>query len=254
VIPIYSGGITLSATQIPMPTRNLTGAWASFQAAGGSSLVQVYAYDFVDDPIDPYPAIDLQFGSDASLGACVGPVSADRASSLSAGPITDQDGATTLGDLQFDGGTYSSPLAQSAWDGGDALIVTAEGSDSESGIDGFATTVTAPPLQLVMPSAFSGGLVPTSVSAPFTIQWTAGAESVLAVMVDLHSKTAIACLVPSSAGGVTIPPSMMSGFQPNDFGSISIYPATSTVATMGNSTVNITVLGYMYSEMLLLTP
>jgi hypothetical protein len=159
-------------------------------------------------------------GSITSGACCYVASGADAGADLvSAGTLDITNNGLSIQSMPYAPGgyaTYSTP--QALWFASDSLGAIAPGDT----IPAFSSIVTAPEvLAGVVPA--QGSTAQVSVSAPWTVTWTAGsAGSKVSATLLTTGDGYIVCAADDSAGTMTVPASLLGHFKPTDVGTLAI--------------------------------
>jgi hypothetical protein len=174
-------------------------------------------------------------GAITSGACCYVSSGADAGADLvSAGTLDITDNGLSIQAMPYVPGgyaTYSTP--QALWFASDALGAIAPGDT----IPAFSSVVTAPEvLAGVVPA--QGSTAQVSVSAPWTVTWTAGAAgSKVAASVLTSGDGHIVCVADDSAGTMTVPASLLGHFKSTDVGTLAIARVALRTITVAGTTI-----------------
>jgi hypothetical protein len=172
------------------------------------------------------------------------------ADDVSAGAITLQDGARSLGSLPFTAGKGYTPInslttAAVTWAPGDSLGVSAAGD--ASGVASFSGTVVAPaPLAGVTPALASG--LTLARSSDFNLTWTAnsGGTVLLSIIASAGATSdgLIRCTATGSSGSLTVPTALLTNLKTGDMATLELSVSNNVPLSVANATVELTAEAY----------
>jgi hypothetical protein len=204
----------------------------------------VYTYVFAKfAPTGVLPSETACPNGSIQSGACcyVSPavIDAGAAGLVSAGTLNITDNGLSIESMPYASGGYSTvSTTQALWLASDNLGAVAPGDT----IPAFSSGVTAPEvLAGVVPA--QGSTAQVSVSAPWTVTWTAGsAGSKVSASLNASGDGYVLCVADDSVGTLTMPASLLGHFKSTDVGSLAISRVASSTIMVDGATIETSAL------------